>query len=162
MDPQKAEHIAQAWDQAVLAAGGREASLSGITQALEPLPDFDAWTLAKGGAELYGLAGKRVFTVSVHEDGAYTVVRRPLRGKDIIVSLSRGAPRTTETGGVAWATEWTFRYVDEQKPREGWQHVQGSVSYDNNRGERFEQGEELARAIASRAGWTIPSRDGSR
>lgn len=159
MNPQKAEEIARAWDQAVLAAGGRETSISGTAQALEPLPDFDAWTLAKGGAELYGLAGKRLFTVSVYEDGAYTVIRRPLRGKDIIVSLSRGAPRATETGGVTSETEWTFRYVDEQKPQEGWQQVVGSVSYENNRGERLDQGEEFARAIASKAGWTIARRD---
>jgi hypothetical protein len=161
VDQEHADGIARAWDQAVLAAGGRETSISGTTQALESLPDFDAWTLAKGGAELYGLAGKRLFTVIVGEDGAYTVTRRPLRGKDIIVSLTRSAPKPTDAGAVTWETEWTFRYVDEQKPEDGWQQVRGSVSFTNARGERLDQGEEFARAVASRAGWTIPIRDTS-
>jgi hypothetical protein len=37
----------------------------------------------------------------------------------------------------------------------GWQHITGSVTVSNDRGERRDALEELAQQIASRAGWTI-------
>lgn len=96
-----------------------------------------------------------VFTVGFRDDGTMGVHSRPLDGKRLLVSHAWGESKPIEAGGTAWSTRWVFTYRAEREARDAWQHVTGSVVLDRVRGERFDQREKFARAIASTAGWNV-------
>ncbi len=126
----------------------------GVVRALSSLPDVGIWAISEDSSALFALLRDEVvFTVGFRDDGTVRIHSRPLDGQRLLVSLTWGESKPIETGGTAWSTRWAFLYRDEREAHDAWQHITGSVVLDRVRGERLDEREKFARAIASTAGW---------
>lgn len=127
-----------------------------VVRALSSLPDLRIWAVSEDSSALYALlADEVVFTVGLRDDGNVSVRSKPLDSKRLLVSLTWEESTSSEAGGTAWSTRWLFSYRGEREGRDAWQHIIGSVVLDPDRGERLDEREKFARAIASTAGWNV-------
>jgi len=148
-------NVAGFWGAAASDAG-RTFSHDQVVRALSLLPDVGIWAISEDSSALFALvADEVVFTVGFRDDGTMGVHSRPLDSKRLLVSHAWGESKPIEAGGTAWSTRWVFTYRAEREARDAWQLITGSVILDRVRGERFDQREKFARAIASTAGWNV-------
>ena len=150
-----AQSVAGFWGAAASDAG-RTFSHDRVVRALSLLPDVGIWAISEDSSALFALvADEVVFTVGFRDDGTVGVHSRPLDSKRLLVSHTWGESKPIEAGGTAWSTRCVFTYRAEREARDAWQHITGSVVLDRVRGERLDQREKFARAIASTAGWNV-------
>jgi hypothetical protein len=125
-----------------------------IVRALRFLPDCDIWAIGDDGQAIFALLRDAlVFTVGFRDSGGVTARSRPLEGRRLLVSLAWDQRQRTETGGMACATQWSFRYEGEREAHDEWQQMTGLVVLDQFGNERLDDREKFARALAATAGW---------
>jgi hypothetical protein len=148
--------VAGFWGAAACDAG-RNFPHERVVLALSSLPDVRIWAVSEDSSSaLFALlADEVVFTVGLRDDGNVSVRSKPLDSKRLLVSLTWEESKSIEAGGTAWSTRWVFSYRGEREGRDPWQHIVGSVVLDRGRGERLDEREKFARAIASTAGWNV-------
>lgn len=144
--------VLSAWEAAARSVG-RHLPVGIVERGLEFLPDSSEWAIGEDAGALFALSRDDVvFSLGVSSDSEWRLRSRPLYADRLVVRLSWSQPEPTETGGLAWNTEWMFVYRDE-RGHDAWQRLSGCVVRDVDGTERVDARERFARAIATRAGW---------
>jgi hypothetical protein len=149
MRTEKADMLRNTW----LASLSSGVEPGRVDRAVQEIPEPDAWAVGSDPNALLVLAGTVLFTVT-SEGPNVLVTTRQLRRERLVVSRLHDRLTNENQGVQRDSTQWTFTLAGLLEP---WLSLAGDTVKHSNRAEDPDNSEQLGRAIARLAGWTIPT-----